>query len=1074
MDAQRWQRVADIFLAVVDLNAAGRAGYLEKNTDGDAELRRQVEVLLASHEGAGDFLDIPPALETPRRQPGPRSAASEARRLGDYELIEEIAAGGMGVVFKARQVSLNRIVALKTIVGGPLASRSMVERFRTEAEAAGNLNHPNIVPIYEVGEHDGGHYYSMRLIEGGSLQDRLDEYALPANEEPPPSKLELATRQSRIAHILSTIARAVHYAHQHGILHRDLKPANILLEPTGEPLISDFGIAKLLTGERQLTRTATAIGTPNYMAPEQAAGGFTPLTTATDVFSLGAILYQLLTRKLPFQGATPLETLRRVIDQAPPAPRSVNRSIDRDLETICLKALNKDPLHRYGSASAFADDLDAWRRGEPIAARPVSPPERLWRWCQRKPILALLSAGLIVSIVAGVVIASWQWQRARQTAVILAQNLYVADVGLAYGAWESGNIERARLLLDGQRPRPGNPDLRTFEWRYLFGVTRPQELLTIRSASKELWGSAVSPDGHLLATGSGDGKIQLWDLPTGAAIGTLQASHSIIYCIAFSPDGSLLADATDTTEAHLWDVATRKLIARFSPPRGPVISLVFSTDGRTLATMGGYPYATDVAADVSLWDVGSRQKVGSLAGHTSSVGWMSFSPDDRLLAMPQGNGTITIWNVPSRTMAATLTGHTGLVVCARFSPDGELLASGGLDGTVRLWRVATREMIGILGSHQGAVYTVAFSASGDRLVSGGLDHTVRLWDVRARRPVGVLRGHTSRVFSVSYAHDGRSVISASLDGTAKVWSSQDAPETDVFDRHTGNAATVEFSNDGRLLTRSDPAGDRITIWNARTLAKLADLPHRNSGISPDSRLLATTSADALTLWDVTESAPKLVTNIGLAKAPVLPPIFSPDGRTLALGFADGAGDVSIWDVSRREKRTTLVEPGDSAPVRAYAFARDGRSFVTGQGNGRVRVWDAHAWTPLTLLPGHSQAVQAMVFSPDGRLLATGSADTTVQIWTTDFRSSPVVLRGDGGAVTTLAFAPDGQTLAVGSVDAIVKFWNIRTAREVATIKAHSSVVWSLAFAPDGRTLATSSVDQTMRLWKAPAFGETDR
>ena len=300
------------------------------------------------------------------------------RRFGDYELLGEIARGGMGVVFRARQLGLNRLVALKTIMGGALASPLMVQRFRTEAEAAARLIHPNIVPIYDIGEHEGQHYFSMRLLEGGTLQQRMGEFQLsPAARGAPHSRSALAERHARIARLVTAVARAVHFAHQHGVLHRDLKPANILLDGDGHPVVADFGIAKLLGGTTQEhTQSLVVVGTPNYMSPEQCTGGSTQLTTAADVFSLGAILYQLLTGRLPFDAATPMATMQLVIERDPPAPRSLNSGIDQDLETICLKCLAKEPQGRYSSAESVADDLDRWLADEPIAARPVTQVER--------------------------------------------------------------------------------------------------------------------------------------------------------------------------------------------------------------------------------------------------------------------------------------------------------------------------------------------------------------------------------------------------------------------------------------------------------------------------------------------------------------------------------------------------------------------------------------------------------------------------------------------------------------------------------------------------------------------------
>ena len=397
---------------------------------------------------------------------GPAGSSAAAvppplRQFGDYVLTAEIARGGMGVVYRATQTSLKRPVALKMILAGQLASAADVQRFQREAEAAARLDHPQIVPIYEVGEHAGTHYFSMKLVDGGNLTQRLPQ---------------LVGDSRAVAELIATLAEAIHHAHQRGILHRDLKPRNILLDAAGVPQITDFGLAKQVDASGELTQSGAIVGTAGYMAPEQARGERT-ITTAVDVYSLGAILYELLTGRPPFRGATPAETILRVRADEPVRPTAIRPDVDRDLETVCLKCLEKDPLRRYPSAAALAEDVRRWLAGLPITARPAGPAERLWRWCRRNPVLAV--GGVLVLALSGVF--SWslwdencetraalaregqalaQAQLARDEAQDhLARSLYEQARGLALSApaesrWRIlGLLEQSRVLQ--RRPRAG-------------------------------------------------------------------------------------------------------------------------------------------------------------------------------------------------------------------------------------------------------------------------------------------------------------------------------------------------------------------------------------------------------------------------------------------------------------------------------------------------------------------------------------------------------------------------------------------------------------------------------------------
>ena len=588
---------------------------------------------------------------------------TEIRRLGDYELLEEIARGGMGVVYKARQVSLNRHGRAQDDPARAARLAADVQRFHSEAEAAANLDHPHIVPIYEVGEWRSGDVsppvqsFSMKLIEGGSLAQwtevRGQESEVKSQESgvrgqgTGPRKEE----QKQAARLLATVARAVHYAHQRGILHRDLKPSNILLDGDGQPYVTDFGLAKRVAGAAAASRPELAtqsgaiVGTPSYMAPEQAAGS-KGLSCSADLFSLGALLYEILTGRPPFKGATPLDTMIQVRECEPACPRTLNAQIDRDLETVCLKCLEKDPQRRYGSAEALAEDLKRWLAGEPIQARPTGRVERLWRWSRRKPLVAGLLALVLLVALGGFLGVLGQWQVAvaneqqananaakaekkeeevnqqrneaqqqrdeaqkqrdavralneklQATQAQLRSTLYTAHINLAQRAWEEAAVPRVLELLEKHRPKPGEPDLRGFEWHYLHRLCQADALLTLKGNvnnvafsrdGKRLVGTTRGPGFRRTSSGAMaryDPELKVWDAQTGQELLTLTlkgAGRSVV----FSPDGKRLASKSDSDNTvKVWDAQTGKEL-HTHPLKGqnpPVRSLVFSTDSQHLA-----------------------------------------------------------------------------------------------------------------------------------------------------------------------------------------------------------------------------------------------------------------------------------------------------------------------------------------------------------------------------------------------------------------------------------------------------------------------------------------------------------
>jgi tRNA A-37 threonylcarbamoyl transferase component Bud32 len=613
---RRLEEILHAYLQAVDAGQApDRDALLRQHPDLASELAAffasQEEVAqlaggMAAAEAPARPVDAPTLAqgETPMPAPG-----TQLRYFGDYELVEEIARGGMGVVYKARQVSLNRVVALKMILAGQLASPQDVQRFRTEAEAAANLDHAHIVPIYEISQFGGLHYFSMKLIEGGSLSGCMERF-------------HGDTRAA--VQLLQKVARAVHYAHQRGILHRDLKPANILLSRRAsslacpqrvgkqgclpyEPMVTDFGLAKRVEGGSNLTQSGAILGTPAYMAPEQARAD-KGLSTAVDTYSLGAILYELLTGQPPFRAATPLETVLHVMEREPVPPSKVEPRVDRDLETICLKCLDKNPAKRYGSAEALAEDLGRWLQGEPIQARPARRVERMVKWARRRPAVAGLLAVSVVALVAMlsssiIFTLSLQNQvrqtaKARDEATDKAQKLQEKTtaldralqnskrllagslIQLADNAVRDGNVTVARDRLDDVPPEE-----RFWEWRYLKRQVEGS-LFTLYGHTGQVESVAYSPEGARLASGSWDGTVKVWDARTGLELLTLQGHTERVTSVAFSPDGARLVSTDQRGKQFSWDARTGERLPEVPAlPAQPETAR--SPDGRTFAWIDG-------------------------------------------------------------------------------------------------------------------------------------------------------------------------------------------------------------------------------------------------------------------------------------------------------------------------------------------------------------------------------------------------------------------------------------------------------------------------------------------------------
>ncbi len=1025
--------------------------------------------------------------------------------VGNYELLEEIARGGMGIVYKARQKTLGRIVAVKMIVAGRWASEQDVQRFRSEAQAAASLQHPNIVSIHEVGQHEGWHYFSMDYVEGNDLSTIL--------------RLNLLS-DKKAAEYVRQMAEAIHYAHQQGILHRDLKPSNILIDSHDQIRITDFGLAMRVEGDQGLTQTGQIVGTPSYMPPEQAQSKRALIGPASDVYALGAILYECLTGRPPFRAETVIKTINQVIHAEAASPRTLNAAIPRDLETICLKCLEKEPHRRYGTAQLLADDLERFLKGEPIVARQSQALDRSIKWMRRHPMAAALLIAITTtcfSIVWASVSFYYNTQlqssneklhlsnqllegakatletRNEQLSVassklglamddvkteraMARRHLYASRMALIQVALQNGQTARIVELLRSLIPESEQQDdLRGFEWHHLWSKYHGEQFQLV-GHSGPVTCLACSPDQRWIASGSADHSIRIWDASTGKQVHHFIGHTNEVTDLTFSRDNQFVVSCSSDTTVKTWSMETAIETGTLIGHTAPVVAVSLSSDD-------SYVASGDSSGVIQL----RERKTGEIISkwtHSESVIHLAFHPQDNQLAISSTKDSRIYF--PFETLSKAL-GNTQSSTRLVYGKQGERLI-GGLVSKKKTSTISTFESEGgrrlYSLSIEGVLKEVAYSNDGSFIAAGMEDQSIKVYESTNGGEIATFHAGDA-IRSLVFSRDGNSILVGTEGRKILGWT---IPGREVKTiQNSKSSYSVFFIDDVTLAAGTG----KISLWDVATGAEISNIAggakkrfavHKDwiVGASTNKIVHATTGETIVSLQDAENRD-----SFGIGEFAI-----SNDGKRLA--GASGLDMVHLWDTATGSLIRTFEMQSMAASV---AFSPDGELIASGSawfsGASNPGKLKTHAescswqiWTEKSVerlffkKEKFGGGIWDMKFSPDGRLLAVacgryedkGTTSGRIGIWDTSTWRIVHDLRGHTGSVWSIAFNSSGTRLASGSGywqggGGQAKIWDVNTGLEVLTLADDKDPVYGVAFSPDGNRLATANRNGLVRVWE---------
>ncbi len=1090
------------------------------DTPGKSSLAVVVEDLASYQESEhGSDTLIEPA-ETGESETGPAQLHGPGLQPGDegkYLISGEVGHGGMGVILNAYDTDIKRDVAMKVITSGWHDTREYTERFIKEAQVQGQLEHPNICPVHELGvDSDGRVYFTMKMVKGYSLAQLIKE-----NRE---KKIRAPKRLTEILNIFLKICDGMAFAHSRDIIHRDLKPDNIMVGDFGEVYVMDWGLAKLLGeddeskeglvidnrsggSDTMKTITGSVVGTPAYMPPEQAAGLVEKMDERSDIYSLGALLYELLALEPPYPEKNAWEVLSKIQNEMPPPPSSseLAKTDSPELDSIVMKCLEKNREKRYQTVQELKHEIELFLSGRPIGAMNYSPWQVFTKWVERNKILSTAIAAVLLVIVSAAAIAyvnmSRSWKSEQQARLRAEENTRVAINALSETERQKGIADEQRTRAEEQKQvaekRQKEAELSALKSRLNLAMTREEKreigeaIKLYREIKKDMITKRLSAFPFI--------DLAIWraQYNQGRVIRnlvTLKGNRVSFRCVTFSPDSHLLAVGCENFTIQLWEQATGRKMHEISGLSSPVFSLTFSPDGTYLASGHG-------DGTLRIWQCADWKQYASLndaalemswKAHTRGIEGIDFSPDGTLLASV-ADETVKLWSVGEKKLVRQLWGHLRSAHTVDFSPDGKWLISSGRDHSIHLWNMETGELERILYKHVDRVKEVAFSPDGKLVASAGDDTVVRIWDMEEDREFALLQGHETTVEALAFSPDGKILATAGQDRMVRFWDVERKGELATFREHGGTIISLAFSPDGKRMASA--GRDRtVKIWSLEreSMVRTMDFSDNSYQIqclafSPDGTKLAagpwSPKLVPLLMIDCEKTA---VTNqLMLHGGKISSVKFSPDGRLVVTGADDSvmrtadavSGEtVAMIDVVKETSTDNLsvlmttVQVLTKKPkeiwdcVADVAFTPDGKHIATVCDDGKTKLWDVGTQQRIHVFHEAGYDMNTVDISSDGSLLATGGHNEKVHVWNVDERTRAAKLTGHRGSIWSVRFSPDGRLLATGSSDKSIRLWDVETWQCISVLQGAYECVNTLAFSPDSRILAAGDDGTTVNLW----------